>query len=78
MTENPLLDQKNILGARSYNKLGILLMKRKTEPSTPPGCGKGNQQIYMGMHGTADIPYFSASIIQNMKDRIEAWKAQYQ
>jgi len=60
-----------------HNKLGILLMKRKTEPSTPPGCASTGS-MYMGMHGTADIPYFSASIIQNMKDRINAWKAKYQ
>jgi len=31
----------------------------------------------MGQHGQ-DIPYFQASIIQNMKDRIDAWKAKYQ
>jgi len=76
MTENPLLNQNTILGARSYNKLGILLVKRKTEPATDPGCAStGN--MYMGQHGQ-DIPYFSASIIQNMKDRIDAWKAKYQ
>jgi hypothetical protein len=75
MTENPLLNQNTILGARSYNKLGILLVKRKTEPSTPPGCGS-NGSMYMGQHGQ-DISYFSASIIQNMKDRIEAWNAKY-
>jgi len=76
MTENPLLSQNTILGARSYNKLGILLVKRKTEPSTPPGCGSTGS-MYMGQHGQ-DIPYFQASIIQNMKDRIDAWKAKYQ
>jgi len=75
MTENPLLNQNTILGARSYNKLGILLVKRKTEPATDPGCAStGN--MYMGQHGN-DIPYFSASIIQNMKDRIDAWNAKY-
>jgi len=75
MTENPLLNQNTILGARSYNKLGILLVKRKTEPATPPGCASTGS-MYMGQHGQ-DIPYFSASIIQNMKDRIDAWKAKY-
>ena len=75
MTENPNLNTNTILGARSYNKLGILLVKRKTEPSTPPGCGSTGS-MYMGQHGQ-DISYFSASIIQNMKDRIDAWKAKY-
>jgi len=75
MTENSTLNQNTILGARSYNKLGILLVKRKNEPSTPPGCGS-TSSMYMGQHGQ-DIPYFSASIIKNIKDRIDAWKEKY-
>jgi len=75
MTENPTLNQNSILGARVHNKLGILLVKRKTEPSTPPGCGSTGS-MYMGQHGQ-DIPYFSASIIKNMEDRIKAWKEKY-
>jgi len=75
MTENPLLNKNTIQGARSYEKLGILLVKRKTEPATDPGCGAGSG-IYMGEHGK-DISLFEASIIQNMKDRIEAWNAKY-
>jgi len=73
MTENPKLDQKTILGARSYNKLGILLVRKAKDPATT--C-KSSGNMYMGLHGQ-DISLFSASIIQNMKDRIEAWNEKY-
>jgi hypothetical protein len=73
MTENPKLNQNTILGARSYNKLGILLVRKAKNPST--NCGASGN-MYMGMHGQ-DISLFSASIIQNMQDRIDAWKEKY-
>jgi len=75
MTENPALNTNSILGAQAYNRLGILLVKRKTEPSTDPGCGSTGS-MYMGQHGS-DVPYFSAAIIKNIEDRIAAWNATY-
>ena len=73
MTENPKLGTGTILGARSYNKLGILLVRKAKDPATT--C-KASGNMYMGMHGQ-DISLFSASIIQNMQDRIAAWNAKY-
>jgi lipopolysaccharide biosynthesis glycosyltransferase len=73
MMENPKLNQNTLLGARVHNKLGILLVRKAKDPAT--SC-KSSGNMYMGMHGQ-DISLFSASIIQNMQDRIEAWKAQY-
>jgi len=75
MTENSKLTQKETLGARVHNRLGILLMKRTKEPSTPPGCASDGQ-MYMGLHGK-DIYWFAESIKQNMADRLDAWKAKY-
>jgi len=75
MTEHPDLNQNRILGARVHNKLGVLLVKRKTEPATPPGCASTGQ-MYMGEHGK-EIEYFEASVIKNIGDRIAAWKAKY-
>jgi len=75
MTENPKLTQDNILGTQVHNKLGILLMRRKTQPNPPPGCAS-TDGMYMGEHGK-DIYWFAESIKQNMADRLAAWKAKY-
>jgi len=75
MTENPKLTQKETLGARVHNRLGILLMKRITEPNPPPGCAS-TDQMYMGLHGK-DIYWFAESIKKNMEDRLAAWKERY-
>jgi hypothetical protein len=73
MTENPSLNTSRILGAQVYNKLGILLVRRTTASATT-ACGASSGSTTMGEHGS-DVPFFSASIVKNIEDRIAAWRA---